>query len=88
MADLSTATANSTKKKVHPEGMEKEAGLLAQLAEVPLVSKAWIKPLQEDGALVTVSDPFYAVQSLKHSNKFTNLSTSRPAPNVLSKVTF
>ncbi|KAK9901675.1 hypothetical protein WJX75_007946 [Coccomyxa subellipsoidea] len=54
MADLSTATANSTKKKVHPEGMEKEAGLLAQLTEVPLVSKAWIKPLQEDGALITV----------------------------------
>lgn len=66
MADLSTATANSKKKKVHPEGMEKEAGLLAQLAEAPLVSKAWIKPLQEDGALITVRDPFYAVQSLKH----------------------
>ncbi|EIE20682.1 alpha/beta-hydrolase [Coccomyxa subellipsoidea C-169] len=54
MADASTATANSASRRVHPEGMDQEAGLLAQLAEVPLASKAWIRPLQGNDALISV----------------------------------
>ncbi len=64
MAESSPATANSTVKKVQPEGMDKEACLLAQLAEVPLVNRAWVQPSQRNGALITVSDlscPFHSM---------------------------
>ncbi len=57
MADASTATANSASRRVHPEGMDQEAGLLAQLAEVPLASKTWIRPLQGNDALISVCTP-------------------------------
>lgn len=63
MADI-TKSAKSAAKEVQPEGMDKEAALLAQLAEVPLVNKAWIQPSQGHGALITVRDLSYPFHSL------------------------
>jgi hypothetical protein len=37
-----------------PEGMEAEAGLLAQLSQVPMVSKAWIRQASSDAACISV----------------------------------
>lgn len=57
MAVISTTIGSNSSKRLQPDGMDWEAGLLAQLAEVPLVSKAWVQSPPRDGALITVSFP-------------------------------
>jgi len=55
MADSNTTTGNNMTKRLHPDGMDREAALLAHYAEVPSVNKAWVQSLPGDGALITVS---------------------------------
>jgi hypothetical protein len=40
---------------LQPEGMEKEAGVLAILSQVPSISKAWISAASVHGATMAVS---------------------------------
>lgn len=60
VANLSYAMADAQSKpsspelKVQPEGMEQEADLLAKLAEVPSISKAWITSSPYPVHLITV----------------------------------
>ena len=44
---------------MHPEGMEADAHLLAQYAQVPSISKAWIRQASADAACVSVWSPFH-----------------------------
>lgn len=39
----SSAVTNKASKRVQPEGLQEEAHLLGQLAEVPTMSKVWIR---------------------------------------------
>lgn len=39
----SPSTAITASKRIQPEGLEKEAHVLSQLAEIPSMTKAWIR---------------------------------------------